>query len=194
MHDDSSLDQLLERFSRGEAAAFEPLYEATAPRLLGVAYRMLRNRASAEEVVQELYLKLWKHPERFDSLRGRAWSWLIVITRRQCLDLLRRTRPETPYESEEGLEELLGPEDRVRENSLLDRVTAAEDARHLKQCLDGLSADHREAILLSYWNGWTVDETARHLGRPLGTVKSWIRRGLQNLKQCLGLKSQYAAP
>lgn len=193
MPSNDSMDSLLERFSQGDASVFESLYQATVRKLLGVAYQVLRNRAAAEEAVQEVYFKIWKHPECFDSAKGRALVWMLVVTRRHCLDVLRRNRQITyrdpaslQLELDEAAESLTGDVDPAH------AIDQAVSNRQLHQCLSTLNGNHREAIVLAYWRGWTVEETARHLDKPLGTVKSWIRRGLMTLRECLGAKRAYA--
>lgn len=190
---DDSLDLLLERFSQGDARVFEPLYQATVRKMLGVAYQVLRNRAAAEEVVQDVYLKIWKHPECFDLAKGRALVWLLVVTRRQCLDVIRRNRRVSyvdPADLEADADNPLTSV--VWDSDPTDAIDQEQKNGLLRDCLSTLNSNYREAIVLAYWRGWTIDETAHHLDKPLGTVKSWIRRGLLSLRECLGAKSSYA--
>lgn len=175
----SDLGALLARVADKDSAAFESLYQAVAPRLFGLALRITRKRDTAEEVVQDTFVKLWGGTARFDAERGNAFGWLAVLARNRALDILARDGRTTslPPEIEER------PDPAI---SALDQLGQTEDADRLRACLEGLPDQQRRAILAAFFNGLTHEELAEQLDTPLGTVKSWVRRGLMRLKGCLG--------
>lgn len=184
-HDRSSeasdhLSQLLARCSLGDQAAFTGLYEATSAKLFGVALRILRREAWAEEALQEAYVKIWRHAESYNPARGRPMTWMINVVRNQALDLLRRG----DYRARE---EEWDP-DKDRRMSTDNPAALAETSQEMQRvlgCLGLLGEEQRDCILLSYQQGLTPTEVAGRLQRPVGTVKTWIRRGLIKVRECL---------
>lgn len=170
--------------SRGDRRAFSRLYKATSPYLYALLLRMLKHRGLADESLQEVYIRVWQKAESYDPERGAPMTWLLSIARYRALDLIRqRSGPETaadgPMESV-ALYELAG--------SLHDPESDAgtlESLQNLQNCLEALSEEQRKSILMAYYEGYSHSELAEFLGAPLGTVKSWVRRGLQRLRQCL---------
>ena len=178
-HYSAPLGELIGNIARRDRTAFAALYDATAAQLFGVALRILRRRDLAEEALQESFVAVWERAGDYSAFRGAPMSWLITIVRHRAIDQLRRSgsRPEDHKVSEEAL---LGIP--AREGYGADR--GAELAA-LQRCLDALEAQPRQAVLLAYLYGLTHQEIAAHLGAPMGTVKSWIRRSLERLKRCL---------
>jgi RNA polymerase sigma-70 factor, ECF subfamily len=156
-----------------DAAALEALVQAWTPRFYAFAYRLLRDQGRAEEAVQDAFLKVWKHAGRYDPRLGRASSWMFSVLHRTCLDRLRRERARgsqvtTPTAAPEAASaEALDPLQALR----------------LEKALAALSPDQREAVRLSYFEGYSHSEVAAALGQPLGTVKSRLRDGLLRLKK-----------
>ena len=174
------LGQLLSRCGLGDQAAFGALYQATSAKLYGIALRILRREAWAEEALQEAYVKIWRHAETYDPARGRPMTWMINVVRNHSLDLLRRA----DYRAQE---EEWSPETDPRtspENPAALAETSQEMQRVLG-CLGLLGEEQRNCILLSYHQGLTPTEVAERLKRPVGTVKTWIRRGLIKVRECL---------
>jgi len=176
--DSAELEALLLRCARKDSAALETLYLRVAPRLLAVLLRMLRRRDLAEDVLQDVFVKVWQQAAQYDHLRGRPLAWLISIARYRAIDLQRATRPMLVFsESEASLEpqfQVAGP--------------AAEQlglAAALVRCLEEIAAPQRRCLVLAYEQGLSHVEIARAVGEPLGTVKSWVRRSLQNLRRCI---------
>lgn len=176
---------LLARSAVGDQNAFSRLYEHTAPRLYGVCLRLLRQRELAEEVLQEVYVRIWHQAPEYTPERGTVMTWMATIARYRAIDTLRRhaRRPEAPLD--EGIARELsdtgaGP---------LEATAAGGEAAALERCLGELSETQRDAIGLAFFQGLTHEEVGERLQSPLGTVKSWIRRGLQSLKRCLGVES-----
>jgi RNA polymerase sigma-70 factor (ECF subfamily) len=180
MSDDETLTGLLKATAGGDEAAFDRLYGATSAKLFGVIARIIRQRDVAEEILQETYLRIWDHAGDYRFDKGRPMTWMITIARNRALDCLRRQRPERPLDDSPGRDAWPDPDP-----GPLDLAIAGESAQALRRCLDELGEEQRSCITLAYVEGYTHDELARRLACPLGTVKSWIRRGLAHLKSCL---------
>jgi len=179
------LEPLLAAVARGEQAAFAQLYARTSPHLFALLLRMLQRRDWAEEALQDCYVRIWQKSEGYDADRGAPMAWLMTIARYRALDLLRQRRPElnesdfdaeapSPLEAEDPR---AGPED---------AAAAGEGLGRLEECMEGLGEEQRRSVLLAYYEGYTHTELARRLKAPIGTVKSWVRRGLLQLRDCLG--------
>jgi RNA polymerase sigma-70 factor (ECF subfamily) len=172
--------RLLARCALRDEGALERLYRLTAPRLFALALRMLKRRDWAEDVLQDCFLAVWRHAADYRPERGEALAWMAAILRNRALDWLRRVDPETSLEEEAfpewATDERPGP---------LDRVLSSAAARALEDCLTRLQPRQRQAITFAYYQGLTHEELAQRLGEPLGTVKTWIRRGLEQLRKCL---------
>ncbi len=171
---------LLAACARQDSQAFQRLYERTAPQLLACLIRILRNRVLAEDALQDVFVQVWGRAGQFDSGRGSAWAWLVSIARYRAIDLKRRegrmvTEPYAEIDEIPGEDE---PQDALA--ALGQRATKA-----LANCLAALQPRQRDCIVLAYQGGLTQVEVASEIGEPLGSVKSWIRRGLAALKRCL---------
>ncbi len=178
---DDSLDDLLVRAGRQDAEAFKKLYAATSSRLLGVALRITRRREVAEDALHDAFVRVWWHAARFDPARGPAVAWMITIVRNSAINHLRRTARGVPREAS-GSEDPFDLLDQMAETPGLSPV----DRIGLTRCLDELDPMPRQCVVLAFTHGWTHEELADRLGHPLGTVKSWIRRSLARLRECLG--------
>lgn len=178
--ENGALRALLARCAAGDAAAFETLYERTAPRVLGCLLRILRDRDRAEEALQDVFVQVWQRARQYDSARGQPLTWLVSMARYRAIDLLRASRPVRGFEEGE-LESLHDP----GAADPADDFAVAHSTSLLDRCLGRLSTDQRRCLDLAYCNGLSHDEVAASLGSPLGTVKSWIRRGLQSLRECM---------
>jgi len=184
------LAQLLAKTGLGDRRAFAELYSRTSGHLFAVVLRIQRDRAAAEDLLQEIYVSVWKHAAGFDAARSQPLTWLTHIARNRSIDSLRRAdaRPRTeslsrddddddrPDPAEQLADEGPGPAE------LLDR---ASDARELGRCLERLSPPQRQSVALAFFDGLSHAEVAEQLRQPLGTVKSWVRRALSTLKGCL---------
>lgn len=164
----------------GDRSALKRIYDREAPRMIGVAQRLLRRRALAEEAVQDAFVLIWRHAARFDPERGSGSTWIYSILRNRALSILRSERQteisDTPI-AEDAVTEEDDPETVVSKLS---------DAQALRACLETLPVQRRGLVLLAFVQGLTHGEIAGRLGLPLGTVKTWIRRALLSLKECLG--------
>lgn len=178
---ESEIAGLLSRCARQDRQAFQFLYERTAPQLLGCLIRILRDRPRAEDALQDVFVQVWNRAGQFESGRGSAWAWLTAIARYRAIDMRRREGRVT-VETGANLDDI--PDDAEPQEAaafdLGDRT-----ARALARCLAALQPRQRECIVLAYQGGLSHSEVAVKVGEPLGSVKSWIRRGLMALKRCL---------
>lgn len=174
------LADLLRRVPTGDDDAFEALYRAASPTLLGQIIHKVGARDVAEELLQESFVLIWRHAERYDPALGSALGWMGTIARNAAIDRLRSQRREAPRtELPDNPEEL----DRIAE--LAADPLRLDDTRAILTCLEALDETPRRAVVLSFCYGYTHDELAEALGLPLGTVKSAIRRALPRLRACL---------
>jgi RNA polymerase sigma factor (sigma-70 family) len=183
------LGALMYRVALHDQAAFKQLYDATSHCLLGIVMRMLRERAWAEDVLQEIYVSVWNTAPNYSAEKAQPMTWLMAIARHRALDALRSKRSErqhvvpaaTNLDDDESsvpdvADERIGP---------LDQLLQSSEAQRLRHCLQGLDSTQRQAIALAFYDGLTHAELALHMRQPLGTVKAWVRRGLERLRPCL---------
>lgn len=171
---------LLAGCARRDQDAFARLYRETSPKLFGVALRILRREDWAEEVLQDCYIRIWDHAQDYRAGLAAPMTWMTSIVRNRCLDQLRRPRLEVIDEEGELIDaaasDTPGP---------LAQLQSGAEAGALRRCMETLDAKQRQAIALAYYDGLSHSELAGHLREPLGTVKTWVRRGLLRLKSCL---------
>jgi len=177
------LVDLLARTALSDQAAFAELYRLTAPHLYGVRLRILREPALAEDLLQEVFVNVWHHAGSYSAAKAKPQTWLSSIMRNRCLDQLRRRELDTVSMTRDGDEvemELaaVGPTPE-------ELLVSGADANSVRSCIEGLEGGQRQAIALAFVQGLSHAELADHLRQPLGTVKSWVRRGLERLKKCL---------
>ncbi len=179
--DAEQLSDLLSRCALSDQQAFRTLYQHSSPKLFAVAVRITRRRDWAEEVLQESFIRIWKHASVYNAAKSAPMTWMTAIVRNRALDLLRRPRE---VEIDEGHEDLIasipdespGPEELLKQSM---------EAGALAECMKQLTGEQQRCIVLAFFNGLSHSELARHTQKPLGTVKTWIRRGLERLKSCL---------
>jgi RNA polymerase sigma-70 factor (ECF subfamily) len=176
----NELTELLFRTALRDQGAYEALYRATAAKLFGFALRILRRRELAEDCLQDAFVSIWYRAGDYRVDRAQPFTWMAAIVRNRALDMLRAAPHYRELADEDELETWQSDS-----SSPLDEATASEDARALKRCLERLPAAQRQAIALSYFRGLAHAELAKNLAEPLGTVKTWIRKGLMELKRCL---------
>lgn len=186
------LSRLLARASLGDRAAFATLYEKTSSHLLAVVLRINRDRAQAEDILQEVYVNVWRAASSFDAAQSQPLTWLTSIARNRAIDSLRRAQTQPQLRT-------LGPaaDGSDRENDSvydtvadeapgpLDLLSRASEARSLAACMEQLSALQRQSVAMAFFQGLSHAEVAAQLRQPLGTVKSWVRRSLLSLRSCL---------
>lgn len=186
------LSRLLAQSSLGDRAAFATLYERTSSHLLAVVLRINRDRAQAEDILQEVYVNVWRAAASFDAAQSQPLTWLTSIARNRAIDSLRRISTQPQLRT---LAPAAGGTDREDESVYdtvaddapgpLDLLSRAGEARSLASCMEKLSALQRQSVALAFYQGLSHAEVAEQLRQPLGTVKSWVRRALMTLKGCL---------
>lgn len=164
----------------GDKGALRAIYDRLAPRMLAVALRILRRRTLAEDAVHDTFLRIWERAATYDPSRGDATTWIFAILRHRSLNLLRgEARLEFVDDEAPGA---AIPSDDPGPEAI---VVALSEASALRRCLERLEPARRHAIVLAYTKGLSHGELAGRLGQPLGTVKSWMRRGLASLRECM---------
>ena len=174
------LAALLSRCGLRDRKAFAELYEATKSKLFAVSLRIVRERQIAEEALQDSFVKIWNNADSYAVTKAAPMTWMTAIVRNRSLDIVRRpdleTQDEDDFFTQNFEDETPGPQDQLAQG---------REAAQVENCMQGLEADQRQTISLAFFHGLSHSEVAGHLGKPLGTVKTHIRRGLMKLKGCL---------
>ncbi len=179
--DEDAMRGLLAEVGRGDAAALAQLYDLTSSKLFGIILRIQRDRALAEDVLQDAYLRIWQAAGSYDPASGRPLPWLCAIARNRSIDSLRRkgaaeVQGPAEDEGEDWVARLMDPQDDAK--TFMDR-----DA--LSTCLQRLEPAHRDCVVLAYCEGYSREELAQRYDRPVNTIKTWLHRALGALKSCL---------
>jgi RNA polymerase sigma-70 factor (ECF subfamily) len=177
------LEDWLARTARGDTGAFDHVYRELAGPVYGLACRVLRDRAQAEEVAQEVLVEVWRTAARFDRSRGSARAWAMTIAHRRAVDRVRSAQAAADRETRVSAASVEVPYDEVAE-----AVEGMAERRRVRDCLGALSDVQRESVTLAYYGGHTYQQVAELLGAPLGTVKTRLRDGLARLRDCLGAR------
>jgi RNA polymerase sigma-70 factor, ECF subfamily len=175
---ESNLSGLIVRIAAGDEAAFAALYRLTAARLNGVVSRILPADAAAE-ALQDAYVRIWRRAADFDPAKGSAIAWMAAIARNRALDEVRRPRPVSLDDMPEGFE---------AQADAIDPLAARETSeglRALLACLEGLDKEKRDILMLAYYRGASRKALAERFGKPVPTIKTWLRRSLAQLRMCL---------
>ncbi|WP_322015451.1 sigma-70 family RNA polymerase sigma factor [Paraburkholderia sp. J12] len=172
------LNQLLEATARGDQAAFAELYRLTSSHLFALIVRMVHDRGEAEDLLQDVFTTAWRRADSFDAARGGAMTWLVTLARNRAIDRLRQHHEA---QLDDPVAEAL-PDESPTPAAL---VEASEERQRLERCLKQLERTQRGAIREAFFSGATYSELAERMSVPLGTLKSWIRRSLIQLKTCL---------
>ena len=175
---DDSIATLLLQTAAQDRAAFRQLYSASSAKLMGVLLRILNNRAESEDALQEVFTRVWLKAGRFDATKGRGMTWLIALTRNLAIDRLRQ-RPD--HVSDDAAMEA-APDPAPRAET---RLIAAGEARRINDCFATLEPDRAEALRGAYLRGLSYSDLARHHDVPLNTMRTWLRRALLRLKECM---------
>ena len=177
----ADLAEMLSKTSQGDRQAFERLYQATSAKLFGLALRILASRDLAEEALQDAFVKIWHSADTYQTEKAAVMTWMTAIVRNRCLDLLRAAPKEHGLNEEESFDDWasddLGP---------MEVAASQSETKALMQCMKQLAPLQRQAFALSYFQGLAHEQCAHQLAQPLGTVKTWLRRGLDTLKNCMG--------
>ncbi len=182
--DDQHLMTLIDRVAQRDESALKALYDLTARKLYGLALRVVSNSERAEDVLQESFLQVWRNAPDYRASLSPPMAWLGLIVRSRSLDSLRRRAAERSHLTQE-LDETLADTLEGDSPDPLDTSLASQQAWALHQCLGQLEHKQREVISLAYLRDLSHGELSERLALPLGTVKTWIRRGLDNLRDCM---------
>lgn len=179
----SEMNILLEKTAQGDQQSFKQLYDQLAPKILAFLMKMLADRHIAEDVLQETMLHAWRKAPQFDSNKALASTWIIAIARNRALDQLRKSgrREQVLNQNDYQIGHLLHQEGKTTDPEPMGK----EQQGKLKQCLDKLGSDPAACIHLAYINGFSLGEIAVYREHSINTVKSWVRRGLVRLKECM---------
>jgi len=172
------VDDLMRRAARGDSQAFEGLYDELSPAVYGLARRVVRDPARAEDVTQEVFIDVWRKATRFDVERGKAKTWVMTIAHRRAVDAVRRSEAQKRQDHQ-------GAPDEVSHDEPADALIAAEEHGAVRDCLETLTELQLESVRLAYFNGYTYGEVATLLDKPLPTIKTRMRDGLIRLRDCL---------
>lgn len=179
------LADALAQTALGDRAAFRRVYELTSHHLLGVAMRVLGRRDLGEEVLQEVYVAVWQRAHSYRVSTAKPMTWLIAMVRHRAIDLLR-TRSASELEAQTSAMQQAGDLAMDRLAAGGNDFNAALDARQLRPCMAELAGPQRQSLALAYYDGLSHAEVATQMAVPIGSVKTWIRRGLDQLRRCLG--------
>ncbi len=174
----SEIETLISKSAMGDRAAFRSLYAATSAKLFGVCLRVLKNRADAEDVLQEVYVKIWHNAAKYQVSGYSPITWLVTIARNQSIDRLRARKPDAAELSE--ADDIADTSSTPEQN-----VMAGGEVERLRACLQKLSPGRAEAVKAAYMEGYSYQELAERLQQPINTVRTWLRRSLISLKECL---------
>jgi RNA polymerase sigma-70 factor, ECF subfamily len=170
------LNSLLEEVASGNGEAFRALHDRSSPVLFGICLRLMRDREMAQDVLQEAMMRIWRKAHLFDRSKGNALTWMTVVTRNCALSRVAAAPPPSLSLDDAGV---LASAEGVSAN---DSVAAAD----LRRCLEKLNEKYRKCVTLVYLNGLSYEELAAEIGAPVGSVKSWVHRGMRQLGICMG--------
>lgn len=172
----TTLSRLLDHCAQGDRAAFKQVYQLTSRRVFGIVLTILRDRAIAEDITQDVYVQIWRYAQRRDLPHSNASAWIATIARNKAIDRLRTDRVRGFVTFTDDLPDVveLAPADRLR-----------AEAMDVRRALTAIKPEYRKVLLLSYFRGYTQTELAELLDTPLGTIKSWMTRGMADLREAL---------
>ncbi len=175
----AELDTLLVAVARHDRDAFRQLYDRTAPKLLATILRIVRIRSAAEEVLQDVYLRIWQNAESYAPQTAPAKAWMSSIARNRAIDVLR----QKGFTSVSGAKDEVDWYERIAEDR--DREADMINNASLRHCLQTIEPQARDCVLLAYYEGYSREELATRYGRPVNTIKTWLHRSLSSLRTCL---------
>ena len=167
--------------AKGDTAAFERLYGATRAKLYGVLLRILGKPELAEEVMQETYLKVWTMADKFDPTLASPITWMVAMARNRAIDIVRK-RGEISIEDEPEAQNVP-----AETPAPLARREMTEELKRLLSCLGKLDPEKQRIVLLAYYSGWSREQLSTKLDIPVNTIKTWLRRSLLEIRECMGL-------
>ena len=167
--------------ARGDAAAFDAVYDQVAASVFGIVRRVIRDPAQSEEVTQDVLLEIWRNAAKFDAERGSAIAWVMMVAHRRAVDRVRSVQKESERERRAAAAADI-PYDEVAE-----AVESSLEHERVRRCLGSLTGLQRESVTLAYYGGYTYGQVAGLLGVPTGTIKTRMRDALIRLRDCLGV-------
>lgn len=170
---------LIGRVALGDRSAFSALYQATSPKLFAICIRILKDRADAEEALQEIYVRIWQRAHSFASRAGHALAWLATIARNHCIDLIRARKPVS-----DDIDTVLDLEDQSTPDPEM-QIAMRDEGRRIDRCMEELRPDQAAAVRRAYVEGMSYAELAEEMNAPLNTVRTWLRRSLLKLRECM---------
>ena len=173
------LADLMDRVATRDRVAFEDLYKATSAKLYGVVVGILVRRSLADEILQEIYVRIWERAGDFDPAKGSPIAWMATVARNRALDEVRRAKAAPMLALPEGFDIAAETE------NPLEAMEGSDQLRALMACLDKLDGEKREAVLLAYYRGCSREALSQRYGRPVPTIKTWLHRSLTQLRLCL---------
>jgi RNA polymerase sigma-70 factor, ECF subfamily len=171
---------LLAAVAKGDEAAFERLYQATRAKLYGAVLRILRRAGPADAVMREAYLEVWSSAGQFDPALASPITWMLAIARNRAVDLVRRTSATPMEEEPEAMQAAADTPDPLAEREMSDEL------KRLLACMGRLDPERRRLVLLAYYGGSSREELAAAFDQPANTIKTWLRRALFDIRECLG--------
>ena len=179
MQTPQEISSLLALVARKDRAAFGAVYQATSAKLYGIVLRILKRRDIADEVLQEVYVKVWERAADFDPKMASPITWMATIARNRALDEVRRKKPDSIEDHPEVLDTA------SQEELAIDGILRGEDGKRLYDCLSRLEPDRAQMIVLAYCEGLSREDLGARYSQPVNTIKTWLRRSLQQLRTCL---------
>ncbi len=175
---DDPIAELLNKVAAQDRTAFRRIYSDTSSKLMGVLLRILGNRAEAEDALQEVFTRVWLRAQRFDAAKGRGMTWMIALARNHAIDRIRARRE---HSAEEGEMEMVADTEPRAEV----RLVASGEVRRINECFDTLEPDRATALRGAYISGHSYQDLASKFDVPLNTMRTWLRRSLQRMKECM---------
>ena len=172
---------LIAAVAKGDEVAFERLYAATRAKLFGVVMRILRRQDLAEEVIQECYVKIWSSAGQFNPAVASPITWMVSIARNRAIDLVRKRSEASIEEEPQAMDVAADSPDPLARREMTDEL------KRLLGCVGKLEPERQRLVLLAYYNGWSREQLAEKFNTPVNTVKTWLRRSLLEIRDCLGL-------
>lgn len=185
MADSASLQQDLSRVALGDRVAFQRVYRATSAHLFGVALRILNRRDLAEDALQEAFVNVWHNAGTYQAAASQPMTWLIAIVRNKALDYVRAAQRHAADSIDEANEDGTTIELADERPNPMQLLMQATEGLRIRACMEKLDASHRQSLALAFYHGLSHSEVALQMRAPLGSVKAWVRRGLERLKKCL---------
>jgi RNA polymerase sigma-70 factor, ECF subfamily len=172
---------LIAAVAKQDEAAFERLYGATRAKLYGVVLRILRRQDLAEEVIQETYFRIWNGASQFNPSLASPITWMTSIARNRAIDLVRRKSELSIEEEPDAMEVAADSPDPLARREM------TEELKRLLECVGRLEPERQKLVLLAYYNGWSREQLAEKFAAPVNTIKTWLRRSMLDIRECLGL-------